>query len=258
MTRVGAAALAVLAVASLAPSSLAPAVRQPQRERAVPFAVGESLTYDVSWSTFLTAGTAVSTVKEKKPSFNSTAYYIVAEGRTTPLLSRLYPVYYKIDTLLDSSTLLPQRGTFYSEEARRHRLRTTQFDRAASKVFFEYQSDTTVKDSFAMPPLTQDALSAIYALRAAAIKTGDRIAIPVSDDGLIYTVQGDVDAPERVAAPIGALSAWKVRLTVVDAKHQPVGSNIAIWLSDDARRLPMKLQADLPVGNFNLLLREVR
>src|SRR5579864_6610374 len=62
-------------------------------EKAVPFKVGETLTYDVSWSTLLTAGTAVLTVQDKKPSYNSTAYYIVAEGRPTPLVAKLYPTY---------------------------------------------------------------------------------------------------------------------------------------------------------------------
>ena len=49
--------------------------------------------------------------------------------------------------------------------------------------------------------------------------------------------------------PAGEFRAWNVRLTVVDDKsHQVVGRNVAIWISDDARRLPVRLQADLPVG----------
>lgn len=79
-----------LVVVALAAAALTPP--QPRTERAVPFRIGETLTYEVSWSNYLVAGTAVTTVKEKKPSFNSTAYYLVAEGRTTPLLSKLYPV----------------------------------------------------------------------------------------------------------------------------------------------------------------------
>src|SRR4051794_17279675 len=100
-------ALLVLALVVLAPFSLyaqraGKAVRPPASKpaaakpaaapragRAVLFAVGKTLNFDVSWSSSLTAGTATTTVKEKKPSFNSTAYYIVAEGRPTPLLSKL-------------------------------------------------------------------------------------------------------------------------------------------------------------------------
>ena len=244
------------------PPAAAPAMpaapAAPRVERSVPFAVGETLTYDVSWSTYLTAGTAVTTVKEKKPSFNSTAYYIVAEGRPTPLLAKFYSLYYKLDTLVDSYTLLPQRGSSYSEEGKRHRFRSTQFDRAAKKVFFEYRTDTTVKADFPTSPVTQDALSAIYVLRAIPIKAGDRMTMPVSDDGLNYKAQFDVGAVERVSAPIGDRNAWRVKIALFDDQNRPIGRNLGIWLSDDPHRWPVKVQADLPVGSFNLLLRDAR
>ena len=72
-------------------------------------------------------------------------------------------------------TLLPQRGSSYSEEGERHRLRTTQVDREAKKVFFESKTDTTVKADFPTSAVAQDALSAIYVLRAIPIKAGDRM-----------------------------------------------------------------------------------
>src|SRR5262245_20404618 len=159
----------------------APATRAAARvERPVPFKIGETLTYDVSWSSYVTAGTAVATVKEKKPSFNSSAYYIVAEGRPTPLLSKLYSLYYKIDTLLDSYTLLPQRGSVYSEEGSRHRFKVTTFDHTARKVFFEYKAAGSATDNFAVPPYVQDGLSAIYVLRSVPVKAGDRMTMPVT------------------------------------------------------------------------------
>ena len=230
----------------------------PRTERSVPFTTGETLSYDVSWSSYLTAGTATTTVRDKRSSFDSTAYYIVAEGRPTPLLSKLYSVYYKIDSLLDAFTLLPQRGSVYSEEGKRHRFKTTQFDRATKKVLFEYKADTTVKAAFSTSAVTQDALSAIYVLRAIPLKAGDRITMPVTDNGINYKVQFDTGGSEKVRTPMGEQTALKVRLSVFDDKNQPVGKNIAIWMSEDPRRLPVKLAADLPVGSFNLLLREAK
>lgn len=265
MNRLVVAALVLAALASLnaqRKNTPAPApTRQPsaaRAERAVPFRIGETLTFDVSWSSYLTAGTAVATVKEKKSSFNSTAYYIVAEGRPTALVAKLYTLYYKLDTLLDSYTLLPQRGTVYSEEGSRHRFRTTRFDRPAKRAFFEYQTATTIKTDFPVSPVAQDALSSLYVLRAIPIKAGDHMTMPVCDNGLNYKVVLDVSAPERVKTPMGELSAWKVKPTVFDDKNHPVGRNMAIWLSDDARRLPVKFQAELAVGTFNLVLREAR
>jgi hypothetical protein len=237
----------------------APAATPTRRsERPVPFHVGETLTYDVSWSTYLTAGTVVMTVKEKKPSFNSTAYYIVAEARPTPLVSKLYTLYYKLDTLIDTYTLLPQRGSNYSEEGKRHRFKATRFDRSLQKVFFEYQSGTTVKADFAVPAFTQDALSALYVLRSIPLKAGDHMTMPVTDDGGIFRLAIDVGAAERIKTPLGEMSAWRIRPVITDEKGQTVGRNLALWIADDARRYPVKIQAELAVGSFNLLLREAR
>ena len=230
----------------------------PRAEAAAPFKVGETLTYDVSWSSILVAGTAIVSVKEKKTSFNSTAHYIVAEGRPLPLVARLYSLYYKMDALLDSYTLLSQRGSLYAEEGNDRRTATTRFDRPARRVFFEDQSDTTTKLDYVAPPETQDGLSTLYALRTKTFRAGDHVTIPVADSGSLYNLQLTVGGPERVKVPAGDTTAWSLKGFITDTGGQPVWNNIAVWISNDARRLPVKMQADLPVGSFVLALREVR
>ncbi len=227
-------------------------------ERAVPFHVGERLTYDVSWSSFVIAGTATATVTEKRTDHSRTAYYIVAEGRPTSLVASLYRFYYKMDTAVDAFTLLPERGSIYSEEGSRRRYRITEFHRATHKASFEVRTTTTVTSEFAIPADAQDALSAVYVLRAVPLKAGDRMTMPVSDNGSMYRVSVDVHAPEQVRTPAGSVRAWKVVPTVTDAANRPVGRNMAMWLSDDARRLPVRFQAEVPVGTFDLVLRDAR
>jgi hypothetical protein len=229
----------------------------PRREAAVPFRVGEVLTYDVAWSSYLVAGSAVSRVVEKRPSYGSTAYYIVAEGRPLPLISRLYALYYKMDSLVDSFTLLTQRTSVYMEEGARKRSLSTLFNRASGRAQFEMQGDPPVKSDFAVPQNAQDGLSALYALRTRAYKAGERFAIPVADEGMLYTANFEVSGPEPIKVPFGQVDAWNLRITIVDAASQPVGRNIAAWISTDARHLPVKLQAELPVGAFGLALRTV-
>ena len=64
----------------------------------MPFRVGEQLTTTPRLvGNVSIAGLSTTTVVEKKPSFNSTAYYIVAEGRPLPLIQRIYALYYKMD-----------------------------------------------------------------------------------------------------------------------------------------------------------------
>ena len=180
-----------------APNAPAPraAVRPPTGpDKAVPFSPGETLAYDVSWSDVVTAGTATVTVRERRPSFGSTAWYIVAEGRPAPLLSKLYTLYYKADTLLDTRTLLPQRGSVFSQEGRRQRMKETQFDHPARRAVFQMRTRTTVQEDQQLNGQpTHDPLSAIQ---------------------------------------LG----------------QPFGEGLALWVSDDARRVPVRLQARLPVA----------
>jgi hypothetical protein len=227
-------------------------------ERPVPFAPGETLSYDVSWSTFLTAGTATVTVREKRKSFDSMAYYIVAEGQPNPLLSRLYTVYYKADTLLDVYTLLSQRGSVFSQEGGRKRMSATRLDQAAHTARLEVTTATVVTKDFPIPPQAQDALSAIFVIRTLPLRQGLKVTMPVVNADDVYRVQLAVAARERVTTPLGELNAWKVTPTVLDGGSHVLGQGLVLWVSDDARRLPLRMQADMPVGRFVLTLRDTR
>jgi hypothetical protein len=229
----------------------------PAREAEVPFRVGETLTYDVSWSQFLTAGTAVSRVVEKKPSSGSPAYAIVADGRPVPLVARFYPVYYKMDSLLDSFSILSVETSTYSEENGRKRQSTTHFDRTARRAFYEAPTES-VKQAFEVPANVQDGLATLYAVRSHAFKAGEHFSIPVADDGSLYSVEFDTRGPERVRVPMGDVEAWNLKLNILDNKKQPAATNSAVWISTDTRRLPVKLQSDLPVGSFVLALRDAK
>jgi hypothetical protein len=231
---------------------------EPRREVPVPFRVGERLTYDVAWSTYLIAGTATTTVVEKKPSLNSTAYYIVAEGRPLPLVQRVYSLYYKMDTLVDSFSALSQQSAFYSEEGRDHRTATTRFDRPARRALFELQADNVVRNEISVPADATDGLATLYALRSRTFKAGDRLAVPVVDNGTLYSVNVDAAGPEHLRMRVGEFDAWNLRIAIFNPQKQQVGKNISVWMSNDERRLPLRIQADLPVGYFVLALKEAR
>ena len=234
----------------------APAAAAPKKEMSVPFRAGEVLQYDIGWSSYLTAGTATVTVREKRPSFNSVAYYIVAEGRPTPILSKLYTLYYKADTLIDAFTLLPQRGSLYVEEGKRHRMKATTFNQATRRAKYEVQTSTHVERELVLPGFTQDSLSALYVLRSIPMKAGDKFNMPVTDAGDVYKVQMQVVGLESLKTPLGTMNALKIVPVISAAKGEPP-HGIAIWISDDPRRLPLKIEAQLAVGKFVVSLSKV-
>ena len=239
------------------PAKRAAAAPAPKKEMAVPFKPGEVLEFDVGWSSYLTAGNATVSVKEKKPSYNSVAYYVVAEGRPTPLLSKLYTLYYKADTLLDAYSLLPQRGSLYVEEGKRHRMKTTTFNQPAKTAKYEVQTATRVEKDLSLPAFTQDALSALYVLRSIPMKAGEKFNMPVTDAGDIYKVQMQVGSVEPIKTGLGTINGLKIVPVVTITKGTPP-RGLALWLSDDARRLPLKIEAQLAVGKFTVTLRSVK
>lgn len=228
-----------------------PPKRSPQ---VVPFAPGETLTFDVSWSSYVTAATASLKVVERKPSYGSEAYYIVAEGQPTSLVSKLYDLSYKLDTLLDVYTLLPQRGSVFSKEGRRQRMKITMFNHGARRAKYEVQTRTNVQKDVSISAYAQDVLGALYVVRAIPFKTGEKFSIPICDAGESYTVQVIVGSVETITTGIGAVRAFKLT-PVLPASHGSAARRLTLWLSEDARRLPVRMQAQLPVGTFDLTLR---
>lgn len=251
------ATLAALAAAAALPAA-APLPQRPAVERPVPFRAGETLTFDISWSQFITAGTATITVRDRRPSFDSTAYYIVADGRPTPLLSAIYPLYYKADTLLDVFSLLPQRGSVFTQEGSRSSLKATRFNQATRRATYEVTGARAVRKDVALPAFTQDALSALYVIRALPLALDASIAMPVTDSGEIYRVRLHVVAQQSLTTPLGRTTAWKVVPSILDEHGTPTGQTIAVWISDDERKLPLKIEADLPVGRFVIVLTSVK
>ncbi|HEY8549815.1 MAG TPA: DUF3108 domain-containing protein [Vicinamibacterales bacterium] len=226
-------------------------------ERPVPFAAGETLTYDVTWSGLVTAGSATAVVREKRPSFDSVAYYIVAEGRPSALLASLYQVYYKADTLLDVYTLLPQRGSIFSSEGTRRRMRETLFDRRANRIRYEVLGGDPLArldgHEAEVPESTHDPLSAIYAIRARGFDAQGPITLAVSLNGRTRHLRVTVGGVETIPCGIGTVRARRLTPAFLDGDGEE-GRELGIWLTDDARRLPVKMQATLPFGAFVLTL----
>ena len=259
------AATAVLAAQARPPARKPATPAAPAKvmaEQAVPFAAGETLTYNVGWSTYFTAGTATMRVQERRPmGANKAAFVLVAEGKPASVLSALYDLYYKAETQLDTRSLLPLTASVFSKEGSRTRVKTTHFKGAGRTADYELRTSTVSKRQLTVAPYTQDALSAIYVLRKVLyLKPGEFLKMPVTSGGDVYNADIRVgSAPETVKTGAGTFQAWKVAIHAVDqATRQPAARGMHVWFSNDARRLPVKMEAGLAVGAFTLTLAGVR
>lgn len=241
----------------------APKAAAPVAERKVPFWAGETLTYNVGWSSYFTAGSATMRVLERRNiGSGRAAYVLVAEGKPASLLTKLYDLYYKAETQLDTRSLQPITASIFSKEGSRTRVKTTHFKGPeATTADYEVRTTSVNARQIRVPKYTQDALAAIYVLRTVLHFTpGDRISMPVASGGDIYNATAIVGgAVESVKTGAGTFPAWKVSISAIDvATRQPAARGMNIWFSNDARRLPLKMEAGLAVGSFTLTLAEAR
>jgi len=229
-----------------------------QADRPVPFKVGEVLTYDVSWTAFLTAGTMTLSVKERQSNAGDARYHLIAEGAPSSTLRRLYALYYKAESWLNTRTLQPALSSIYSDENGRKRHKISTF-RGNGRIDYEVRTASTARSTVTVDPTSQDALGAIYVLRALPLVPGQRpLVIPVVDSGKSYSMRVTVAGREPVKTGIGSLPAVKLTLAVTNVHDRAAGTDtLTLWMSEDARRLPLKMQAGLTVGSIQLTLARV-
>ena len=232
-----------------------PTTQAAAADRPVPFKVGEVLTYDVAWSTYLTAGTATLSVKERRSlATGAAAYDLVADVKPGSLLDKLYHLYYKAETLLDTATLQPSVATVFSDERGRTKLRTTRFTGPTS-IEFEPRASSPVREKHTVPVNSQDPLAAVYVMRVLPLKAGQIFTMPVADGSDVFNAKWQITGPEPVTTGLGSVSAWRLTPALSDAQGKAITNRrMTLWLSDDARRLPLKFQVSLTVGSFTLTL----
>jgi hypothetical protein len=144
-------------------------------------------------------------------------------------------------------------ATVYSDERGRSKLSTMRFLGGSSVEYAPKASAPSQR--VAVPRLSLDPLSAIYVMRAIPFKPGVVIVMPVVDGSDIYQAKWGVAGPELVRTTLGSLPAWRLTPTLEDGKGKPIADHrVTLWISDDARRLPLRLQVGLPVGSFTLTL----
>jgi hypothetical protein len=150
----------------------------------------------------------------------------------------------------------------YANETGKIKTKTTKWT-GAKTVDYTIQTNVTVTEKRTLDAGTQDPLSLIYFLRAAMnnpiMQDGRTVPIPFTDAGDMYYLNAKVAARETLKTPAGTFPALRVTSTVLDAKRQPmIGRKLTVWLSDDARRLPLKFETSLAIGSFVLTLSKVQ
>jgi hypothetical protein len=207
----------------------------------LPFKAGEQLNFNV----FLGASTQVVAnasfqVRARAKYFNHDGILLAIKAQTVAAAARIFFANDVINSYVDPDTLLPFRTELNLQEGRR---RTTQI------LSIDQDRGTAVTDkglSIEIPVGTHDYVSVLYALRLFNLTLRKHNAVTLLVNNRPLTLS--IDALKRETIQLGGQQIPAVQLSLTTDDPQPDKYALRLWVSDDRRRLPLRVTASTQLG----------
>jgi hypothetical protein len=199
-----------------------------------PYQAGEKLTYNVSFSNFLSAGYVELFNAGRGQFFNREGFELRARVQSVGVVrAALYAIDNEYTAYVDPQTGLPFRTRVQNLEGRGAAQGSSPLGQLAPPV------EAT--------PATYDMLSALYRLRALPLAAGATYRVSAQGDGVQYDAEVRVVGRETVKTPAGSFNTVVTQLRVrgTASDYRP-----RIYFSDDERHIPVLLTAKLQTGEL--------
>ena len=211
--------------------------------------VPEKLVYDLSW-TGIKAGSAVQEVTAQGDELR-----IVNTIRSSGLLSAVFSIDDKTESVISgkSGLGLPRFFREKINEGKTHTLKEASFDFKSLTV---YTKDLLKKSekSDTISAKTYDSLSSIYFIRSSELVPGQSILFDIYDFKHLWNTEVRVVKREDIRTPLGK---FKTLMVTSQLKFQGVSArvgNATVWLTDDSRRIPVRITVKLKLGDITMTL----
>lgn len=207
----------------------------------LPFKVGEQLNYQLFLPSIPTpVASATFQVRARSKYFDHDGLLFTVNAQTTNALQKLFAASDIMSSYVDPKTLLPFHTEMTFNEARR---------RFASKLTInqDYGTATTsTGERIEIPIGTHDYLSYFYVARTFNLNPPKRNAISILVNNKPKTLFITALKRENLQMGSQTIPAIQVSLTTDDAQGDKF--QIRAWISDDKRRLPLRLTALTQLG----------
>jgi hypothetical protein len=207
----------------------------------VPFKVGEQLNYQVYLPT-INAPVAEATfqVRARSKYFNQDGVLFTVTAKTTNALQKLFVANDTISSYVNPQTLLPFQTELKLSEG------STQINTKLT-INQDYGRVTTEKNErIEIPVGTHDYLSFFYVARTFDLTIGKRSAISILVNNKPKTLF--VTALKKEAVQLGSQTIPAIQVSLTTDDPQPDKYKLLGWITDDRRRLPIRLTAATKLG----------
>jgi hypothetical protein len=224
------------------------------------YELGEELIFDLSYG-FITAGS--SSIKLNETVYNDSidCLEVVSISKTNSFFDRIFKVRDRIDSIWD-----PQQNHSYKFSKN---LREGSYRQQRIHYYYPEQNLTVYMkkdkkatkfstESFEIPDNTHDILSAFYWARSQDFAVGDSLSTNVTVDGKSYRAGLLVLRTETIDSIFGEQECLVVEPVLAGDSIFKQTGKILIWLSNDERKIPLKIESKIVFGSFKAILQEVK
>jgi hypothetical protein len=227
----------------------------------------QTLTFTVDWRVF-TAGMAVFHLEQvpaasqnPQETAQGTASpasieKITATADTIGAVTMLFPVIDRFQSGFNTRTGCSTGFSKQLQEGRRKVSSDLTFNYAQGKqtqVERNLVKNTQKTLTASIPACVTDSLSAIFYAASQPMTVGQQVRFPLADSMRTVTVAMKVEAKEEIHTPAGIFQTLKVEPTADEGIVKNRG-HIWVWYTDDARHMPVQIQAQLFWGTITFHL----
>lgn len=218
------------------------------------FGLGERLEYDVGYK-FIKAGTAVFSVGKEPVNVNGRPCYDIRfEVMSLSSLDFLYRVRDRYRTLVDIDGIFPWKFEQTIREGGYRKDYEATFDQVGNKAY-------TTEGTFDVPPFVHDIVSAFYYVRSVDIrkfKKGETVNLKNFFDRESHDLVVRILGRQQVEVEAGTFNCIVVEPVIRSGSLFKFEGKLLLWLSDDDRRVPVKVSTKIPIGTIDAELTSYR
>lgn len=223
--------------------------------KAWPFPVGEEILYTVYWGIIPVARASVTT---SWVDFEGRRLLCVhARAQSNRVIAQVYPVDDNLESLIDPATFLPVRFSKRMSEGRHKYDEEVRFDHAALKAHWKSFRKNKEK-TYDIDADTRDLLCFLYWMRGRPFGENETLKTRVDTDEKIYDLTINTFTTEKVKiSQYGKLDGLKC---IPKAEFNGLfvrKGDMTVFVSRDPRAVMLKMVADTPFANVEILLKEV-
>lgn len=218
---------------------------------AQPMTVPEKLIFDLTWAGITTGSATLETVQ------GPDSVKIISTAQSARWVSVFFTVNDRVESTLEKTSSpspgAPKRYLVRLREGRYRRDKEIVFDRAGQRASLvdRLSGETGV---FPIKDAIFDPLSCFYYVRSLPMIPGRSVFVDIFDNKRVWKVEVRVLRKERIRTSLGEFDTVVIKpLMKSDGTFNRKG-DMHIWLTDDRRRLPVKMQTRVAVGNITATL----